>query len=332
MSSKFRRLLSVLVKINDNQQVLDMFMCEEGFDEKSRILTKNMGRIQMKNYLEKIADDLYLVIGEKHGRFPHSHGMFIDSTRKVLVDTGFGSSRAEAINSSIDIDIIINTHYHLDHTRDNRFFPEAEFWTHPLEEPPILSSEVFYSVTGLDQLGNVPNYFRHYPTVKKISRRLSDGDILDFGGVSLEVIHTPGHTPGHICLYEPKKKILFAADIDLTPFGPWYGNPTSDIDAFSASIDRLIELKPNIVVSSHSGIITDSITDRLREYQGKITARDNAILELLKTKRKLNEILCGGIIYPPNTNLPEGILLFEKMMVEKHVSKLAKEGKLLLTT
>lgn len=282
----------------------------------------------MENFFVKITDELYLVRGENQGRFPQSCGLLIDSTQKVLVDTGFGPSRAQAIKSSLDIDIVINTHYHLDHTRDNRFFPEAEFWAHHLEASAICSSEVFYSISGLDQVREIPDFFRHYPAVKKISRKLSDGDILDFGGITLVVVHTPGHTPGHICLYEPQKRILFSADIDLTPFGPWYGNPNSNIDDFSSSIDRIIKLNPSVLVSSHGGIISEAITDKLRAYQSKITSRENAILDLLKVERKLDDIVNENIIYPPDQ--PEAIQLFKKIMLEKHVSKLANEGKLFL--
>jgi glyoxylase-like metal-dependent hydrolase (beta-lactamase superfamily II) len=53
-----------------------------------------------------------------------------------------------------------------------------------------------------------------------VHREFNDGEIIDFGHVKLQVVHTPGHTPGHCAFYEEKTGLLFSADIDLSGFGP----------------------------------------------------------------------------------------------------------------
>ncbi len=65
----------------------------------------------------------------------------------------------------------------------------------------------------------------------EISRFLKDGEILDLGSVTVEVLHCPGHSPGSLSFYFREPQVLFLGDTDLTPFGPWYGDIYSDIDA-----------------------------------------------------------------------------------------------------
>ena len=79
----------------------------------------------------------------------------------------------------------------------------------------------------------------------------ADGDELQVGRTRLQVIHTPGHTPGHSCFYFPEHDILYLADIDLTPFGPWYGDQTSDLNALLDSLQRLEDFQARVYLTAH---------------------------------------------------------------------------------
>ena len=85
--------------------------------------------------------------------------------------------------------------------------------------------------------------------------------------------------------------MLFSGDIDLTSFGPWYGNPFSDIDQFVASIRRLIEIAPGCIITSHAGLIRENIRERLLSYLSVIEKRDDIILKLLKEPHTLEQIV-----------------------------------------
>ena len=70
-----------------------------------------------------------------------------------------------------------------------------------------------------------------------------DKDTLDLGGRSLEVIHTPGHSPGSICLWERPRGLLFTGDTIYK--GPIYAQlPQSDFGAYRHSLERLSSLVP----------------------------------------------------------------------------------------
>lgn len=236
---------------------------------------------------------LFFVSGEQGGRFPYSNGLLIESGKRVLIDTGFGPSRRKKLLERGSIDVIINTHFHLDHAYGNKYFPEAEIWAHAFDAPPIRSVDNFMAYTGFRELSDFPDpeHFPGGPSNQKVDRELIDGDVLDFGQIVLKVIHTPGHTRGHIALYEPQASLLFSGDIDLSPFGPWYGNVRSDLEEFVNSINRLIELKPKILVTSHEGIISDNISERLKSYAEKIDQRDEQILRYLQVPRKAADLL-----------------------------------------
>ncbi len=272
---------------------------------------------------------LFFVSGEQGGRFPNSNGLMLDTELKVLVDAGFGRAPREAIMAGRNVDLIINTHFHLDHAYGNRFFPQAKIWAHTLDAPALRSPEQFKEFTGFPWASeNVnPLYFPEGPCCREVNRELEDEEILDFGDVVLQVIHTPGHTPGHISLYEPTARILFSGDIDLSPFGPWYGNLRSDLEEFAGSIRRLIDLEPKMIATSHSGIITDDIPERLRKYSEKLNLRDEQILQHLRVPKTKAELLDMKIIY---SRYPEPQWLyrfFEETMLEKHLQSLLKREK-----
>lgn len=274
----------------------------------------------------------FFVTGEHGGRFPHSNGLLIDSDQRVLIDAGFGDSRREVILEAGNVDVIINTHFHLDHAFGNKFFPQAMVWAHRLDAPALRSPKEFLVNTGLKQSPEFPDDypFPNGMQGRTVDRELVDGEILDFGDVTLQVIHTPGHTPGHISLYEPKEGILFSGDIDLSPFGPWYGNVTSSLEEFSCSIKRLIELNPKVVLTSHSGIISENIQDRLQEYADKVDLRDEKLLQTLRVPMSKSEIMEQQIIYQRYPEPHSLYRYFEEVMIEKHLRRLVRHGKIAL--
>jgi glyoxylase-like metal-dependent hydrolase (beta-lactamase superfamily II) len=66
--------------------------------------------------------------------------------------------------------------------------------------------------------------FRESP----VHREMRDGEVLEAGGTRMRFVHLPGHTPGHSGIWFEEEDLLFVADIDLTSFGPFYGEPLAD--------------------------------------------------------------------------------------------------------
>ncbi|SHI09240.1 MBL fold metallo-hydrolase [Desulfosporosinus lacus] len=279
---------------------------------------------------QELLPKFFFIPGEHQGRYPYCNGLLIDSDLKVIVDAGFGQSRREAILETGHVDVIINTHFHLDHAFGNKCFPDARVWAHVLDAPALRSQKEFLVYTGLNRNPKFPEGYP-FPNAmlgRVVERELVDGETLDFGDIVLQVLHTPGHTPGHISLYEPKERILFSGDIDLSPFGPWYGNASSSIEEFSASIRRLIELNPKVMLTSHSGMVTDNIQERLREYAEKLDQRDEKILQNLRVPLSKQELMEMKIIYKRYPEPQSLYQYFEEVMVEKHLRRLIRLGKI----
>lgn len=154
-----------------------------------------------------------------------------EATKKALViDAGGEPDSILALldNKGLKLELIIATHGHFDHLEGIRRLKEktgARFLMH--------QADLFgLKTTDTPQ----PDGF------------LSDSDIFKVGGLKFEVLHTPGHSPGGICLYNEKEKTLFSGD---TLFQGTYGRvdlPFSDETAMISSLKRLLKLPPETMV------------------------------------------------------------------------------------
>jgi glyoxylase-like metal-dependent hydrolase (beta-lactamase superfamily II) len=279
----------------------------------------------------RINPHLFLLQGSKGGRIPYANSLLIQDEITAIIDTGADVEDLERVAEEFSPDLVINTHFHIDHSRGNYFFPKAKIIAHEWDAHVLGSLERFIAATGLTGLEN--EYFgKFYPrglVPYEVEGSLKDGDLLDFGTTKLRVIHTPGHTPGHLAFYHEEEEILFAGDIDLTSFGPWYGNPEANIKDFRESIKKVRDLKPRLVLSGHLEPLSENITERFNLYLEVLEKRDEQLLELLKEPKTMEEIVDAKLIYRKH---PEPVVVyrrFEELMVVKHLRELENRGLLL---
>lgn len=105
------------------------------------------------------------------------------------------------------------------------------------------------------------------PACPNVDRTFSDGDSVPFGG-GLTIIHTPGHTPGHVCLYHHGSKTIIAGDATVAKDGVLIGpNPpvTPDMDTARASLQKLVPFDIEGVICYHGGWIQGDASSRLAE-------------------------------------------------------------------
>lgn len=277
----------------------------------------------------KITEHIYFIEAPNRGRFPYCHCLLIDDDRRVLMDTSCGDDNLQEL-LKLPIDIIVNTHFHEDHILNNYRFPNSEVWIHTLDAPGIKTLSSFLDYYGFSKFeGDV--FGQEFLTgidmhASPVHRELADREVLDFGRTRMEVIHTPGHTPGHCAFYEEKNGLLLVGDIDLSSFGPWYGHRCSDIDDFISSIRLCAEIDPKIVISSHKGIITDNIPGRLKAYEEVIYRKEAKIIKALEVPSTVEELAVQQIFYGNNKQLNDFFLWFEKMAVAQHLKRLVKHN------
>ena len=164
----------------------------------------------------------------------------------AAIDPSQGSAEkilAQAARSGLKIEKILLTHSNWDHIADLHVLKEktgALLYVHPLDAKNVESP-------GSDGLPMMIPIAATRP-----DHLLKDGEIVTVGSLKLEVIHTPGHSPGSVCFYLASKGILFSGD---TLFCGCIGRldlPTGNPRAIKQSLQKLEKLPPHTrVISGH---------------------------------------------------------------------------------
>ena len=156
-----------------------------------------------------------------------------------------------------------------------------------------------------------------------------DGDLFDLGGgVSVRVIHTPGHTRGHCALLIEPDGVLFLGDIDLTGFGPYYGDAWSDLEAFERSLELVRDIEArHYVTGHHIGLLADreAFLARLDRYVERIADRERRLLEYLAEPRTMDDIVAHRFVYRPRDQ-GAGIPKAERWSMQLHLDRLERAG------
>jgi hydroxyacylglutathione hydrolase len=172
------------------------------------------------------------------------------STREAIaIDTAIPSLawiRDELAAREWTLKLIVSTHGHWDHIGDNAAVADhtgASIAVHPLDRPRLERPEPLFAPFDIP------------PSVPAVE--LAEGGVVRFGSLRLSVLHTPGHTEGSVCLYDPDTGLLLSGD---TLFAGGWGRvdlPGGSAEAMTASLDRLAVLDDRTrVVPGHGPATT----------------------------------------------------------------------------
>ena len=200
-------------------------MTENWYDALPRPVYSNFKKIPIsEEWFEvyEVAADLFVFYEPRHCEEAISN-LVIGQDKAALIDTGCGiGNLRKAVEEVTDKPVmIINTHTHADHLGSNRQFDDIAMFDHPLSHR-VAKEGVSHQVMQVEILDESlmvkpwpkefdPNGFSLPPF--RVNRWLDDGDRIDLGGRDLEVIHTPGEAPDHICLLDRVGRKLFCGDI-----------------------------------------------------------------------------------------------------------------------
>lgn len=208
-------------------------------------------------------------------KLPSANSVLIRSSRPVLIDTGFGSDlpeterllRAAGVPPE-RLQLIINTHYHCDHVGGNSGLQRRY-------ELPVAAHEHDAAIINRRDPDACRAAWLDQPVEPyHVDRPLSDGDEIDAGEVVLQVVHTPGHTLGHIALYELTHGIVITGDLVQADDTAWInifneGGPDA-LERTLASLDRLARLPLRRAYSGHTPVVHNplaAIDDARRRYE-----------------------------------------------------------------
>ena len=197
------------------------------------------------------------------------------SKRSVLIDSGTSWHQVnveERIKTKIEglpeLEAILLTHRHYDTAGGAKFLSEK------FNVPVLIHASASNSLLSNDQLTTwASRYDSDMPETETIS--LEDGWEMDLGGGHIKSIHTPGHTSCHSSFLIPELSILFTGD--MIPAMEYPGRtdlPTGNIPQMLSSIEKVIELEPQILVPSRGESIRGDnvkiILERHRDFFKKL--------------------------------------------------------------
>jgi len=275
---------------------------------------------------------------------------FIDGSRLTLVDAGSGDEwclhmierELERLNHRIeDLELIVNTHAHPDHTGGDAEMQRrsgAEIAIHPLDaralqDPASFWTEEATRVRELFTISGAPEFTQFLtthllsrgphriktPNRTEVSTLLNEPSTIELGHLTLRVIHTPGHTPGHISLYDPDSGIAFTGDHILQETTP----NVQDLTSFVTSLNKILHLEPRVALPGHEEIIHEPkrrVLELLEHHRG----RERAFLNLLRESQGKTLFQLSreywGYLSPRN-------LLLALQEARAHMQKLTQEGR-----
>jgi glyoxylase-like metal-dependent hydrolase (beta-lactamase superfamily II) len=237
---------------------------------------------------------IYQLRGEK----PGSHVYLIKGDAKTaLIDTGVAGKfpalkrRLKGLGLQIgDVNLIILTHEHYDHIGATAFFHHsAVVAAHRSAANKVELQDEFVTFLKRDQPSR-PFW---------VDVWLEDGSVIDLGNYALHVVHTPGHTSGCICLYEPRAGLLFTGD---TVFA---GGTLSEIAVggnvsdYVNSVGRLSTLKVKQMYPGHGRVSTTPDQDLPKAILYAQTMLDDCktFFEAFTKTRKLQDKLGSAFGY-----------------------------------
>lgn len=227
--------------------------------------------------IDKIDKDTYIISEYHHWEETHCY-LLNGCGRSLLIDTGLGICNIyEEVRKLTDNPVTaVATHIHWDHIGGHKYFPD--FYAHSEEldwlngKFPLSKDTIRNMVIDRCDLPDgfdVNSYemFQGMPT-----RVLTDEDIIDIGSREIEVIHTPGHSPGHLCFYERKTGYLFTGDLVYKDVLFAY-YPSTDPEAYLLSLEKIADLPVQKVFPAHHSLdIQPEILIRMREAFRKLKA------------------------------------------------------------
>jgi hydroxyacylglutathione hydrolase len=274
-----------------------------------------------------------LIPGRKGGRYPYCHSLVLEGQETWVVDPASDKDYLQRLARSRRVTRVFISHFHEDHLKYHYLFPEATFFVPEAEVAAFTSLDGVFRFMGLtdprfrEYWGQTLVKEFRFPPLSPLSP-YRPGQRFQMGEVTLEVVPAAGHTPGHSCFYFPRQELLYLADVDLTPFGPWYGDAASDLEAFEDTLVRLGQIKARTYLSAHEQGVFDHEGFRagLAYFKKVIADRETRLLKALKTPQTLAQLVARRLIYP-KWKAPAFVYEhMEAQMLKKHLAWLLKKG------
>lgn len=275
--------------------------------------------------------------GDNGGKYPFCHSVYLEGEHTcVVIDPSCGLRKLTELKKNKKVDQVWLSHWHEDHIGFLNLFDSCPLRISERDFPPLTDLEIFLDWYGIKEKqireiwkNILLNNFNYH--LQKEALFLQDEETIDLGSLSVQVIPTPGHTPGHLSFYFAEEEILFLGDYDLTTFGPWYGDVYSSIEHTIESIRRLKNIPARRWIASHNaGLFEKNPGSLWSDYENVIYQREERILNFLDKPKTLEQILSAWLIYGRPREPKEFFEFNERALAGKHLDYLERQGKIAL--
>lgn len=282
---------------------------------------------------ERTFGPIRFIPGLNKARYPYCNSLYIEGSG-VLIDPASNRERLSQLKHSPGVRSIWLSHYHDDHLLHLDLFDDLPLWMSDLDAPPLTDLELYLDWGGAEDIEDFREYWRKYYMEQLHFRPriptgiLRGGDQIRLSDVTVDIIHSPGHTPGHLAFFFKEPEVLFLGDYDLTGFGPMCGEPNASVSETIKSIHYLRTIPAKVWLTSHGkGIFMEDPNNLWDQYLQKIEEREEKILSFLGQPRTFEEIVDAGIVYG-RPNLPRAhYVLAEWWLMRKHLEHLIENSR-----
>jgi len=286
----------------------------------------------MKDPEEQHFGPVWFIPGENQGKYPFCHSLYIEGAG-ILIDPASDRERLLRLRQDQGVKMVWLSHAHEDHFMHLDLFDDLPLWISDKDSSSLSGLEMFLDCYGIDNHDYRDHWRRiieeefHFKS-RKPAQFLQGGQIIDLGTVTVEVISTPGHTPGHLAFFFREPKVLFMGDYDLTKFGPFYGDVHASIEQIIDSVNRLKRIPAKVFLTSHeTGVFMGDPGKLWDDYLNVIFDREDRLLEFLNEPRTIEEIVEAWIIYGRSREPKAFFELGERALMNKHLERLVRLGK-----
>ncbi|MFQ5860009.1 MAG: MBL fold metallo-hydrolase [Dehalococcoidia bacterium] len=256
-----------------------------------------------------------ITVGEAPGPglFPPNSYLVTGSETAVMIDSGW--DREGHIQARLDywaqlgrprLASIILTHRHPDHVGGAAAIGKATGATivaHPEERAPVEER-----MNGAARVG----------------RLASDGETLELGGLTLELIHSPGHTRGSLSVFVRERQALFTGDNVMGAGTSVIEPEEGDLGLYLQSLERLLRYPVAVIYPGHGPVVSDAQAKLQGLIQHRQEREQQVIVLLREGSRTVDQLLAA--IYP---ELDNHLHHLARNQVRSHLLKLAQEGRVM---